>query len=111
MSRCASPRTGTSGTSRRLPSHTDAFSRGLDLAISLGGDGTMLRTVDAVYECGAAVLGVNVGRPSATWPRSNLMAWTDALERLVAGRYTVEERMMLAVAVESAGPAKGRWWP
>ena len=37
------------------------FADGLDLAISLGGDGTMLLTVDLVYESGAAVLGVNVG--------------------------------------------------
>ena len=40
----------------------EEFTSGLDLAISLGGDGTMLRTVDLVYECGAAVLGVNVGQ-------------------------------------------------
>ena len=30
--------------------------------ISLGGDGTMLRTVDLVYEAGVPVLGVNVGQ-------------------------------------------------
>jgi NAD+ kinase len=37
------------------------FATGLDVVISLGGDGTMLRTVDMVYEAGVPVLGVNVG--------------------------------------------------
>jgi len=85
------------------------FSRGLDVAISLGGDGTMLRTVDAVYACGAAVLGVNAGRLGylAEVEPDDL---DTALERLLDGRYAVEERMMLALRVESAGPAAGRWW-
>jgi len=34
---------------------------GCDLAVSLGGDGTMLRTVDLFAPKGVAVLGVNVG--------------------------------------------------
>ena len=33
----------------------------LDLAVSLGGDGTMLRTVDLVSPAGVPVLGVNLG--------------------------------------------------
>jgi NAD+ kinase len=33
-----------------------------------------------------------------------------ALERLVAGDYAVADRMMLSVAIESSGPAAGRWW-
>lgn len=85
------------------------FPVGLDLAISLGGDGTMLRTVDLVYETGAAVLGVNVGQlgyltevePDDLDP---------ALERLVRGDYEVDERMVLEVMVASRGPASGRWW-
>src|SRR6478752_6004746 len=40
----------------------DAFADGCDLAISLGGDGTMLRTVDVVAPRGVPVLGVNVGQ-------------------------------------------------
>ena len=34
---------------------------GLDLAVSLGGDGTMLRTVALVVEHDTPVLGVNLG--------------------------------------------------
>ncbi len=87
----------------------DEFPRGLDLAISLGGDGTMLRTVDLVYEHGAAVLGVNCGQMGylTEVEPGDLDA---ALERLLAGDFEVEERMVLEDVVGSAGAAAGRWW-
>ncbi len=76
-----------------------AFAAGLDLAVSLGGDGTMLRTVDLVAAAGAPILGVNVGQmgyltdiePSAT---------LGALEGVLAGEHDVEERMLLSVRVD-----------
>jgi len=46
---------------QHLAAPVDAFAAGLDIVLSLGGDGTMLRTVDLVYEAGVPVLGVNVG--------------------------------------------------
>lgn len=89
--------------------NSEAFSSGLDLAISLGGDGTMLRTVDLVYETGAAVLGVNVGQMGylAEVEPTDL---DDALQRLLAGDFEVDERMVLEVVVGSRGDARGRWW-
>ena len=36
---------------------------GADLVVSLGGDGTLLRTVEAALAKGIPVLGVNIGRP------------------------------------------------
>jgi NAD+ kinase len=88
---------------------TDEFARGLDVAISLGGDGTMLRTVDLVYECGAAVLGVNVGQLGYL-TEVEPDGLDRALEQLLAGEYAVDERMVLEVTVSSRGPADGRWW-
>lgn len=85
------------------------FPVGLDLAISLGGDGTMLRTVDLAYETGAAVLGVNVGQLGYL-TEVEPADLDGALERLVTGDYEVDERMVLEVVVASAGPASGRWW-
>src|SRR5690606_17337629 len=40
----------------------DELSAGIDLAVSLGGDGTMLRTVALVAEAGVPVIGVNFGQ-------------------------------------------------
>jgi NAD+ kinase len=80
-----------------------SFAPGLDLAVSLGGDGTMLRTVDLVANDGVPILGVNVGQLGylTTIEPERLL---DALERFLAGDGTVEERMLLTVRVE---PSEG----
>jgi NAD+ kinase len=77
---------------------------GLDLAVSLGGDGTMLRTVRAVADQGAAVLGVHVGQLgylTEVEPEQLHLV----LEQFMAGRCRIEERMRLAVRVEPDGIA------
>lgn len=69
---------------------------GCDVAVSLGGDGTMLRTVDLVAAKGVAVLGVNVGQLGylTDVEPSELF---DALERVFQGAHRIEERMLLDV--------------
>jgi NAD+ kinase len=77
---------------------------GLDLAVSLGGDGTMLRTVDLVAAAGVPVLGVNVGHLgylSGVEPDGLI----DALGRFLAGEYALEERMTLDIRVVPADGA------
>jgi NAD+ kinase len=85
----------------------EALTDGLDLAVSLGGDGTMLRAVDAVADAEVPVLGVNLGHLGylAEVEPSSLQ---DALDRFLSGRYDEEERMRLSVTVDApsgAGPA------
>jgi NAD+ kinase len=70
----------------------------LDLAVSLGGDGTMLRTVDLVSPDSVPVLGVNLGHLgylTAVEPEY----LRDALRRFLDGDYQVESRMTLDVSV------------
>jgi NAD+ kinase len=71
----------------------------LDIAVSLGGDGTMLRTVDLVSQFDVPVLGVNLGHLgylTAVEPA----ALRDALLRFLDGDYFVEGRMTLDVSVD-----------
>jgi NAD+ kinase len=84
------------------------FTDGLDVVISLGGDGTMLRAIDQAYQSGVAVLGVNVGQMGYL-TEVEPSELDHALERLLAGDYHVESRMMLDVTVASAGDAGGHW--
>lgn len=73
-----------------------------ELAISLGGDGTVLRTIEMLGGRPVPVLGVNVGllgyltevEPPAMLP---------ALERWVGGDFRVEERMLLSTEVGRTG--------
>jgi NAD+ kinase len=77
------------------------FTRGLDVALCLGGDGTMLRTVELVAGDGVPVIGVNVGQLgylTEVEPQGMRMA----LKRFLAGSYEVEERMLIEVTPESA---------
>ncbi len=93
----------------RTPGGTDLDTTGLDVVISLGGDGTMLRAVDTAYQAGVAVLGVNVGQMGYL-TEVEPSEFDTALERLVTGDYEVAERMVLEIDVESAGSARGRWF-
>jgi NAD+ kinase len=108
----ASERLGAHGIEVRCPRSeggTDLDTTGLDVVVSLGGDGTMLRAVDAAYEAGVPVLGVNVGQMGYL-TEVEPSEFEAALDRLVAGDYEVSERMVLEISVESAGSAGGRWF-
>jgi len=108
----ASERLGAHGIEVRCPvpaGGTDLDVEGLDVVISLGGDGTMLRAVDTAYEAGVPVLGVNVGQMGYL-TEVEPSEFESALERLVVGDFEVAERMVLEMTVESSGSAKGRWF-
>jgi NAD+ kinase len=74
----------------------------LDLLVSLGGDGTMLRAVGLVSPDGVPVLGVNFGTLGylTTVEPGDL---ADALRRFLAGDCVIETRMMLDLTVRGEG--------
>ncbi len=78
------------------------FGAMLDVCISLGGDGTMLRSAALVAQHGVPILGVNAGRLGylAEVEPSHLI---DALDEWRAGRLAIEPRMMLEVTSDTPG--------
>lgn len=78
------------------------FATGLDLVLSLGGDGTMLRAADLAASDDVAVLGVNLGQLgylTEVEPTGVRMA----LKRFLAGSYTTEHRLRLRAVAHRAG--------
>ena len=78
-----------------------------DLVLSLGGDGTMLRAINIIDGAAVPVIGVNVGLLGYL-TEVEPPSMTAALERFLAGDYTVEQRMMLTVAIEPRPGLTGR---
>jgi NAD+ kinase len=79
----------------------EQFAEDLDVVLVFGGDGTFLRAAYLARDAGVPLLGVNLGRlgflsdceaPDVPW----------ALDRLIAGRYEIEDRMTLSVVVHDA---------
>ena len=73
--------------------HNCDFS-GCDVCISLGGDGTLLATTRRVAEFGVPLFGVNMGQVGFLSAVEKEKAF-DALDNLLAGNYTIQERLML----------------
>lgn len=90
-----------SATEQELAESSDAL-------VVVGGDGTILRAARAGAVRGVPVMGVNVGG-FGFLAEVGLQELPEALERLVAGRHAVEERMMLAAEVGRAGEVAERF--
>jgi NAD+ kinase len=70
----------------------------LDLVLVLGGDGTLLRAAELVYEQGTALLGVNLGHLGFL-AETEVAELPQAIDRVVAGDYRVDPRATLEVRV------------
>ncbi len=71
----------------------------LELAIVLGGDGTILRAAEVVRESATPLLGINLGHVGflAEAERESI---DESVHKAVEGEYQVEERMTLSVRVK-----------
>lgn len=83
--------------------------KGCELAIVLGGDGTLLRGAELVRDARVPMLGVNLGRVGflAEAEREDL---GEVVERVVRFDYEVEERMTLDVVVRTNGDVVHTNW-
>lgn len=74
------------------------FDEQMKFVVVLGGDGTVLAASRQVAPCGIPILAVNTGHMGFL-TESYLNQLPQALEKVIAGDYEIEERAMLAVQV------------
>jgi NAD+ kinase len=81
---------------------------GQDLLVALGGDGTMLRAGHISADPQVPILGINMGRYGfLTGVQRD--EWQEAFQRILAGDYWLEKRMMLESTLIREGREIGRW--
>jgi NAD+ kinase len=80
----------------------------LDLVVTLGGDGSILRAARMAAQHGVPVLGVNLGRLGFL-AELKPDDWQAALPRLLSGEYWIEERMMLYAQYHRGDECRGRY--
>lgn len=80
----------------------DYFGSHCDLAITIGGDGTMLRAAHLLTDYNVPLLGINRGRLGflADIPADSVI---ERLEEILSGNYVEDERFQLHCEVESKG--------
>jgi NAD+ kinase len=78
----------------------------LDLLVTLGGDGSILRAARMACQQGVPVLGVNMGRLGFL-TELEPDQWESALPHLLAGNYWLEERMMLYAEYQRGEVCRG----
>ncbi len=81
---------------------SELAARSPDLALVLGGDGTLLSAARAVAKAGTLILGVNLGTLGfmTELPLANLYPALDAIEK---GKYIIDDRSMLSCSLLRGG--------
>jgi len=75
---------------------------GCELALVLGGDGTILRAAEMVHSAAIAILGVNLGHVGFL-AEAEMNAATAVVDAVVQRQWHVEERLTLDVQVTQSG--------
>ena len=88
---------------------TNEALKSVEVAIVLGGDGTMLRAAEAVRGTDIPLLGVNLGRVGflAEVERPTL---SDIASAIIGKTYITDERLVLAYSVDRNGVEASRGW-
>ncbi len=79
-----------------------------DLAITLGGDGTLLRAGHLCAPYGVPLLGINLGH-FGFLTEIKQEEWAEKLPALLEGRFWLEERMMLRATHRRGDKDLGSW--
>lgn len=74
-----------------------------DIVVAIGGDGAMLRAARVCAPYDVPVLGLNMGRLGFLTEVASPADWEQALPRLLAGDFWIEQRMMVSAYVARNG--------
>jgi NAD+ kinase len=88
---------------------TSAAAEDVEVMMVLGGDGTLLRAAELARPAGTPLLGVNLGHVGFL-AEAEMADLAEAVDRVVTGRYTVEERMTIDVKVRANGTVLASTW-
>jgi NAD+ kinase len=83
--------------------------KGAELAIVLGGDGTLLRAAEIARPARTPLIGVNLGHIGFL-AEAEPDGLAETVDRLVAGEYWVEERMTIDVVARDNGTELAATW-
>ncbi len=91
-----SPKLKSSGICGTFSSHED-LDNSFDLMFTIGGDGTLLRSIKYIRDLEIPVIGVNIGRLGflATLQKDEI---PEAIEAIASKNYNIEERSLLSVS-------------
>jgi NAD+ kinase len=79
-----------------------------DMVVAIGGDGAMLRAARVCAPHGVPLLGVNMGHLGFLTEIRRPDDWESQLERVLAGKYWIEQRMMIAITARHDGEVIGQ---
>jgi len=79
-----------------------------DAFIAIGGDGTMLRSAHLCAPHGVPILGINLGR-FGFLIQVRRDEWRSNLAELLAGKFWIENRMMICAEHRRVGELSGNW--
>jgi NAD+ kinase len=97
------------GLEPRIVDGRPGCAEGSEAVLVLGGDGTLLRAAEMARPVGVPLLGVNLGRIGFLAEAEEELL-DEALDALVEGSYSVEERMTLDAVACSNGDVLARTW-
>jgi NAD+ kinase len=97
------------GLEPRIVDGRPGCAEGSEVVLVLGGDGTLLRAATMARPVGVPLLGVNLGRVGFLAEAEEELL-PEALDALVEGTYSVEERMTLDAVACAGGDVLARTW-
>jgi NAD+ kinase len=92
-----------------VPVYGPDAAAGAEIVFALGGDGTFLRAAELARPAKAPMLGINLGKVGFL-AEAEIGDLDRAVSDIVAGAYTVDERLTVDVLVEQAGRPPIRSW-